>query len=398
MTEILARADGDPAVARRQPDTAAPPLQPGMDAPAIGGCGTAWVAAADWPAILGEWRQLAASAGPGIFLDPDFACAARKIEAAASLGVLAVTRGGAWIGLVAGRFALAGSVFRIWTHDFAPSGLPLALPGEEGAVVAALLAFLGERGVATLDWDMLEEGPFAAALDAACAGHAVRRVMPHRRACLTDVPPRLSRDHRRLARRLAEQGRLVTATTAEGFDPGRAREAFLALEAAGWKGAGGTAFASHPATRAFFDEAIGGLMARGGASIDLLLLDDRPIAAGVVLIHGTRAWYWKTAYDEALARFSPGLLLSHAIGTRLTGGAGMSLVDSGAIAGHSMIDRIWPGRMAMERRLIAVRAGAPGWRHRAAAAGLAFAAEGRALAKRILKRGSVRPARAKGGG
>ncbi|KAF0124460.1 MAG: hypothetical protein FD152_3006, partial [Xanthobacteraceae bacterium] len=61
-------------------------------------------------------------------------------------------------------------------------------------------------------------------------------------------------------------------------------------------------------------------------------------------------------------------------------------VDSCAIAGHPMIDRIWPERMTMTSRFIAVAEGAPGWRYRAALAVRRGLAEGKTLAKRLLKR------------
>ncbi|WP_143861863.1 GNAT family N-acetyltransferase, partial [Nostoc linckia] len=252
--------------------------------------------------------------------------------------------------------------------------------------VGALLSFLASAGAAALEAPLVPDGPFATALEALAAGHPTFVLDAHRRAVLTVAPPPLSKEHRRLARRLGERGALGFASTATGHGLSEAVEAFLALEAEGWKGRRGTALAMTPATRSFFEAAVTDLAARGGAQIDMLLLDGRPIAAGLVLTAGPRAWYLKTAYDEAFARFSPGLLLSHAIGAAAITAKGVELVDSCAIPDHPMIDRIWPGRMALTTRFIAVDKGPAGWRWRAALAWRRGFIGARALAKRLLRR------------
>ncbi|MGQ3353001.1 MAG: GNAT family N-acetyltransferase [Phreatobacter sp.] len=365
----------------------APPLQPAMSAAGIGAVSASWVPAEGWEALRPDWEELAAAAAePNAFLAPGFALAARGIAPAAGLGALLVCRDGRPIGLVAGRFGLAGAVFTLWTHHYAPYGVPLVRPGEAAAVVGALLSFLASEGAAALEAPLMPDGPFATALEALAVGHPTFVLDAHRRAVLTVAPPPLSKEHRRLARRLGERGALGFASTATGHDLSEAVEAFLALEAEGWKGRRGTALAMTPATRSFFEAAVTDLAARGGAQIDMLLLDGRPIAAGLVLTAGPRAWYLKTAYDEVFARFSPGLLLSHAIGAAAITAKGVELVDSCAIPDHPMIDRIWPGRMALTTRFIAVDKGPAGWRWRAALAWRRGFIGARALAKRLLRR------------
>lgn len=362
------------------------PLQPELGSAGMGAVSADWVPAMDWASIRPEWEDLAAAAGPNVFLAPAFALAARGVASPRGLGALLIARDGEPIGLVAGRLGFARTVFTLWTHDYAPYGMPLVRPGEAAAVVEALFAFLAQEGIAALEAPLLDAGPFAAALDAQAAAHRMQVRDAHRRAVLTGPPPPLSKEHRRLARRLGERGRLAAVSTATGHDPAAAIAAFLALEAEGWKGRGGTALATDPATQVFFEDAVGGLAEKGSARIDMLLLDGRPIAAGLVLSAGTRAWYLKTTYDEAFARYSPGLLLSHAVGKAAIAIPGVELVDSCAIPGHSMIERIWPGRMALATRFIAVREGRPGWRYHAALACRRGLADGKALAKRLLRR------------
>jgi CelD/BcsL family acetyltransferase involved in cellulose biosynthesis len=364
----------------------APPLQPAAGPSGMGAVSAQWLSAEDWPAVMTDWQELAARSAPNVFLMPAFALAARSVDPAPGLGAVVVLCDGRWIGFVPGRADLNRAVFSVWVHDYAPYGRPLILPGAERAAVAALLDFLDDRRLAALDWPMLDDGPVVAALEGVCDRRRTAILDRHARACLVDAPPKPSKEHRRLARRLAEIGGLEQVSTASGLPVGDAIAAFLDLEAAGWKGRRGTALAATEATHEFFVAAVHGLASAGMARIDLLRLDGRPIAAGVTLIAGGRAWYLKTAYDEAFARFSPGVLLSQSIGQQLMAGGAIDLVDSCAIPGHSMIDRIWPGRLDMTRRLIAVRAGDPGWRYRAVLALRRVQIEGKAFAKRLLKR------------
>lgn len=363
----------------------APPLQP-VSAPSGMNAVTAqWLSAESWSSAEADWRELFEAARPNAFLAPAFAMAASSIDRAGGLGAFLVTRDGRWIGFVPGRIGFGGSLFSVWTHAYAPYGLPLVRPGDELAVLTRLFSCLTDHHIVALDWPMLDEGAFAVALDTMCGDRRIVVLDRHERACLVEAPPKLSKDHRRLARRLGELGLLDQVSTAAGHPVDDAIDAFLGLEAAGWKGRRGTALAGSSATHDFFTRAISNLAAAGNARIDVMRLDGRPIAAGVSLIAGDRAWYCKTTYAEDLARYSPGLLLSRSIGEELIA-SGIRFVDSCAIPGHSMIERIWPGRMTMTRRLIAVRARTPGWRFHAAHAMKRALGDGKALAKRLLRR------------
>ena len=79
--------------------------------------------------------------------------------------------------------------------------------------------------------------------------------------------------------------------------------------------------------------------------IALLSLNGRAIAVGTVLQSGARAFFWKTAFDPAFARFSPGVQLTLAMSRSLEADRNLALVDSCADPNHSMIDRIWTPRI-----------------------------------------------------
>lgn len=87
-------------------------------------------------------------------------------------------------------------------------------------------------------------------------------------------------------------------------------EEFLALEAAGWKGRGGTALASRPDDSAYIREIVRNFAAADAVRIDLLRLDDRPIAGGLLLDFAGQSHFLKIAYDEDSARLSPGRALT----------------------------------------------------------------------------------------
>ncbi|MCZ0736235.1 GNAT family N-acetyltransferase [Phreatobacter sp. AB_2022a] len=359
-----------------------------------------WVGAAAWPGLIEAWERLARVATPNVFLNPAFALAARGVDPGAGLGAVVVEADGGLVGFAPGRLKLGGSTFVFWTHPYAPLGAPLILADAEEAVLGAIVDHLKAQGVVALDWPLMDEGaPLARALArlAARRGLRVDVIEAHQRAALvTAEPPQPSKEARRLRRRLGEQGRVETVSTAAGFDAQAAKAAFLALEASGWKGARGTALAMSEPMRAFFDGAVGRLMARGEAQIDLIMLDGRPVAAGIVLRAGTRGWYWKTAYDETLARFSPGVLVTHAITARLAADASVQCVDSCAIAGHPMIDRVWPARLAMTSRLVALGPDGAGTAYRMVLAAIRMRRAARDCAKAALAR--IRRARARAGG
>ena len=95
--------------------------------------------------------------------------------------------------------------------------------------------------------------------------------------------------------------------------------------------------------------------AEGKVAINRILLDGRAIAATITLKSGDGAWYWKTAYDETLARFAPGVLLSAALTEDLAENAAIARTDSCAGPGNPILDQLWRERLGLCDRLIAVR-------------------------------------------
>ncbi len=264
---------------------------------------------------------------------------------------------------------------------FAPDGTPLVDREAADAAIEAALARLAGPGMpALLRLPMLpRSGPVADALRRALSrlGLDSRETRAHARACLRPEDPAApggglrTKQRKEAARQLRRLAELGPASIAEARDPGAvavALSTFLAVEGSGWKGRRGSALASREATARFAREAVGALAREGQARIVTLSCGASPAALGILLGDSRRSWFWKIAYDEGLARFSPGTQLSLALAGMLHQIGGPSLTDSCAAADHPMIDRVWRGRREFSDLLVATRPGRTGLLALAAAA------------------------------
>jgi CelD/BcsL family acetyltransferase involved in cellulose biosynthesis len=302
--------------------------------------------------IAPEWADLCARAEPNPFAEPGFLLPLLAYERPRGLRFVLVRESGRLIGfaaLILPRVGLA----RVWMSAYA--ALP-ALAFDGDAAPAALAKLIGARTrLAGIVWPFVERDSAlhaalaAAGLPLSFAGGA-RRValrLAGVAAFEASLDPKRRTKWARQARKLATRGKLET--TSDGV------EAFFEVERKGWKGARGTALADDPARLAFARAALSAFADAGRLDALALTLDGAPIAAGLVLIAGERAFYWKTAYDEAFAEASPGVQLTLAHSRRLAQTPGLSLVDSCAIEDHPMIGRVWGDALEFEDLAMALR-------------------------------------------
>jgi CelD/BcsL family acetyltransferase involved in cellulose biosynthesis len=274
-------------------------------------------------------------------------------------------------------------------------GSPLLDPDDGRDGFRAILHWLRRRNPAAgglLLPFIAEEGAAAAAIREACGrDFPLSRLDPHRRAArmggvgfeaLLDrgVSAKKRKEFGRLRRRLAEAGALRVSSAKTPAEVERACDAFMAIEAKGWKGRRGTAFAASRCGSEFLRGVTRGLAEQGACRIDVLHAGAAPVAAAIMLGGRRRALYWKTAYDESFAAFSPGALLTIDVARRQLAD-GVALTDSCAVADHPMIDRIWPDRIAMADWWIELRPTGP-----ALLAMLRAKRAARSLAKSALRR------------
>jgi hypothetical protein len=108
------------------------------------------------------------------------------------------------------------------------------------------------------------------------------------------------------------------------------------------------------------EAALAALAAQGGVRIDRLMQSNHPLASTITLRSGQCAWFWKIAYDEEFARYSPGVQISLDLTEALLAEPEVARADSCATADHPMIDHLWRERLALNDLLIAPSAAALG--------------------------------------
>lgn len=359
----------------------AAPLTPELDRLAPPAVAAATARALEWRAfeaveLRKRWDALAAHAAePNPFHEAWYLLPAlRALDPGASVRLLAVERDGALIGLIPLRHEARYYGRPIpqlcnWIHGNCFLGSPLVAAGHEQSFWHALLDWADrERGWSSFLHlaQIPREGPLYAALQAVLVKHGRYAALVHHeeRALLaSDLSPeayfeaslsgKKRKELRRQAARLGELGalRFERRDDAEGLTGWI--EAFLALEHSGWKGAAGSALASHHATAEMFREALVGAASQGKLQRLTLWLDDEPVAMLVQFLVPPGAFSYKTAFDERFARFSPGVLIQRE-NLALLDRPGVAWCDSCASADHPMIDHIWRERRAIGRISIAI--------------------------------------------
>jgi hypothetical protein len=255
-------------------------------------------------------------------------------------------------------------VLDMWTHPYCFLATPLLRAGREGEALDRLFDWFRSHPQGTSLWRLEQvsgDGPFARALMDLSFRHLRPRFLVggYARALIEPLAEsgeaylanamhnRRVKEIRRKQRQLGERGHYE----ARSLEPGDAVEpwidAFLALEASGWKGEQGTAFASHPAHRAFFRQMCHGAHQRGKLEMLGLFIDGKPIALKCNLGDRRGMFAFKIAFDEHFAAQSPGVLLEVYNIERLHQRRHTRWMDSCAVPGHFMISRMWS-----ERRLI----------------------------------------------
>ncbi|ENY80507.1 GNAT family N-acetyltransferase [Sphingopyxis sp. MC1] len=269
-----------------------------------------------------------------------------------------------------------------WAHPNHFHGAPLVRAGCETLFWSILLGWCDAAPWAQTLVQvprLTEDGPLHRALAEVVRGRGDEAEAVHReeRALLeSDLSPgayweaamrgKKRKELRRQANRLAELGPLIFRQWRSGDAIEGWIDAFLDLEARGWKGRAGSALASQSETEAWFRAILAAAAEAGRLDMRALDLGERPIALLINFVAPPGAFSFKTAFDEEYARFSPGVLLQQA-NLDILADARVAWVDSCAAPDHPMIDSVWRER----RRLVWINAPLSGasdrWRFRALA-------------------------------
>lgn len=343
---------------------------------------------ADYAGYGPAFAELAGRAlEPNPHMSPAAVAAARVVVPEDRIVILA-----AWLSEALGSERLAGIWAlrrqRDWRTGFAAaltapilplyevSSLPVIDADHAEDVMQAMLRHVLAAGDLphTLALPLLPlEGPSFTAFEEACRATGSRLGTCERwqRPVMRPLP---GDDAERYLRRALGQGykkrmqqfRAITRHGAVTFRRLRgeaARQAwpdFLALEAAGWKGLAGTAIARLPQARAYFDSLATQFAAADALQIDTFLLDDRPLAMGLLVESAGTRHFLKIAYDEAQARHSPGRALTIAMLQADFAGSLPAFFDSGAGDGVDAGTYVWGERRAMGNAVIRLGNASPG--------------------------------------
>jgi CelD/BcsL family acetyltransferase involved in cellulose biosynthesis len=323
-------------------------------------------------AIGEQWRDLVRRAPSNVFMDPA-ALTAASITHFARIHLLL-----AWderqtpaklVGLWALRIRKIApfwpAVLEALPYDYAFLSTPVIDRGFVDDVICAFFAAIARNPelprVINLQSLNAECADMHAMLNALHARGKYLKLSEHERPFVTREfgVKRSGSTRKKLRQEWKRLSALGRADVVNDRAPGAVRDAFetfLALEAGSWKGTRGTALLCDGYDAAFARRLVGDLSEQGKASVAVLRLDGRVIAAQVLMYCGSTAYTWKTAFDAEYARYSPGALLIDKITEELFAGSEIDAIDSCA-AEESFMGQLWAGRRKMVDLLIDVGPG-----------------------------------------
>lgn len=278
-------------------------------------------------ALAPEWEALAAAAAePSPAYEPWMLLPALEaFGAGQDIRIVTVRRDGQLVGLFPLRLERRWKgllpALSSWTHPHCVLCVPLVHAGRVRDVLKAVLEWANsESSILELPWLPAEGAVHQALVDVlhgeprgVLAVEAFTRPLLLRAAdadayIASCMPSAERREMRRQEKRLAEKGRLERRVLRTREELPEWVDEFLALEASGWKGRRGTAFACTEHQRKFARAAFTGAFERGRLIMVGIDLDARPIARFCAFTAGRGAIAFKTAFDEDLRNYGPGTL------------------------------------------------------------------------------------------
>lgn len=277
----------------------------------------------EYDALRVEWNELAERSERPLLSHEWFACCARAFHEDGDLRVVVARRGGRLVSaapLVRVR-ALSGSRLELLGVSalYEPTGV---LYADEEAL-AEVIGKTVRLGLPVLLGRVEADGPL----------RAVVSTQVHRRALSSDrithpsfavitrgswetyalaLSSHLVRSLRRSRKRAAERFGAVTTETLSpgGEEVGRLLDTVMQVEASGWKGRRGSAMLRKERIGRFFRLYIPLAADRGQLRVSVLRFGSRVAAVELALEAHRRWWQLKIGYDETLAKYSPGLMLT----------------------------------------------------------------------------------------
>lgn len=254
------------------------------------------------------------------------------------------------------------AVFRLWKHSYTFLCTPLLKSDYEREALEAffdwlqsaespakLMEFCSINGDGAFHKLLIDEFNRRAWLSFAEESYNRALLKPKAKE---GISGKHKKELRRQQNRLAEEGLLEYVELTEAAQVQKWIEDFLRLEASGWKGQEGTAFASEKASKDFFETAVKEAFANGRLMMLALHLNGEPIAMKCNFLAGCGSFAFKIAFDESYSRYSPGVLLELENMRQVSAKPSLEWMDSCAVSEHFMINRLWTERRTITTILV----------------------------------------------
>ena len=321
-------------------------------------------------ARLTHWQRLSEMASePNAFYEPWGLLPALRLlntnERVEALLIWAEARNGPKQNVLCGLFPVQRGKMNkqgLWRHAYLFDTTPLVRSDALKVTIRTWLDWIAEQGMSSFRLPQLHgDGRLARAF----WEEVQRRELPYllqrqvyramfrpadnaeaflRRAMST----RTRKSAQRLRRRLHDCGEVRVQQLSATCDPEPWIEDFLALEADGWKGRAGTALGNQQASREFFRSLILGAHRSQRLLMLRLTCDEIPVAMNTAFLGADGGHYFKIAYAEQFARFTPGRILELAFIEHLHERGDVRWLDSCAKPNHDMIDHLWDERRTIQ--------------------------------------------------
>jgi CelD/BcsL family acetyltransferase involved in cellulose biosynthesis len=267
-----------------------------------------------------EWHALADRVGSTPFMRPGWMAAWWRAFGTGEPAIITARRNGRLTGIL--PLERRRGALRALANQHTPSYSPIAEDdASAGALVDRALATTARRvEVSMLDrWDVVSGELLEAATERGRRTYTriVRRtpylaINSDWQGILATMSRRHRKELRRQRRRLEEMGPVDLETITGRAELERGLADFLALEGSGWKVERGTAIASRPETRNFYQEVAVWAAERGYLVLFFLTIGGKRVAVDLCLDHMGVRYMLKGGFLPAYAQFSPGTLLLEA--------------------------------------------------------------------------------------
>jgi CelD/BcsL family acetyltransferase involved in cellulose biosynthesis len=264
-----------------------------------------------------EWDALADRAAASPFCRPGWIAAWEAAFSDRPVRVLTVWEGDELAGAL--PFVKRRTAIVSPTNWHTPAFGPVAASEEAHAALAE--ALLGRR-TPLVDISFIDsEDPGLSSLRREAKGRVVERTATRSpyvplegdfAAYRAGLARKQRKELGRLARRLADEGKVEYAFEdgSEGLDA--LLDEGFAVEGSGWKSENGSAIVSQPDTHRFYRDVARWAAGRGSLVLAFLRLDGRPLAFDMCIEEGGACNVLKGGFDPEYRRFGPGTLLTEA--------------------------------------------------------------------------------------